>query len=293
MSETSPYRFPPDNRSGVVLGGGGARGLAGIGILEVLVEAGLRPAAVAGTSMGAMIGAFWAAGHSVSEMRRLATSLKWTDVFDISVAGGIMRGGRFQQWLASHLPPRFEDLRFPLVCTATDIDTGELVYLREGDLPSAIRATCAFPGAFVPVERDGRNLVDGGLKSTVPVRVIREYDVDRVVACDFQPPPDRAVVPGDSSNWRNWSRFWETLTFRRRNLAADILLKAVDILQTEVSRRQLADHPPDLLIAPPMNDVNIEDFRLTPQIIAAGAEEARRVLAVLESPDAPRADPGG
>jgi len=201
------------------------------------------------------------------------------------VAGGIMRGDRFQQWLSNHLPPRFEDLDFPLVCTATDIDTGELIYLREGDLPSAIRATCAFPGAFVPVERDGRNLVDGGLRSTVPVRVIRDFDVDAVVACDFQPPLDRSVVPEDSSNWRNWNRFWETLTFRRRNLAADILLKAVDILQTEVCRRQLADDPPDLLIAPPMRRINIEDFRLAPRIIAAGAEEARRLL----TPPAPPA----
>jgi len=267
-----------------VLGGGGARGLAAIGILEVLVEAGLRPAAVAGTSMGAMIGAFWAAGHSVAQMRELATSLKWTEVFDISVAGGIMRGDRFGHWLASHLPARFADLDFPLVCTATDIDTGELVYLRDGDLPSAIRATCAFPGAFVPVERDGRNLVDGGLKSTVPVHVIRDYDVDLVVACDFQPPLDRAVVPEDSSNWRNWNRFWKTLTFQRRGLAADILLKAVDILQTEVCRRQLGDHPPDILIAPPMRRINIEDFGLSSRIMAAGAEEARRVLADLAPP---------
>ena len=86
------------------------------------------------------------------------------------------------------------------------------------------------------------------------------------------------MVPEDSSNWRNWSRFWETLTLQRRNLAADILLKAVDILQTEVCRRQLEDHPPDMLIAPPMPSVNIEDFRLAPKIIAAGAAEARRVL---------------
>lgn len=272
------YRFPEGNRTGMVLGGGGARGVAAIGILEVLAEAGLRPAALAGTSMGAMIGAFWAAGHSATDMHNLATSLKWTEVFDISVAGGIMRGDRFHRWLANHLPARFSDLEFPLVCTATDIDTGELVYIRDGDLPSAIRATCAFPGAFVPVVRDGRNLVDGGLRSTVPVQIIRDFDVDTVVACDFQPPLGRPVVPEDSSNWRNWSRFWETLTLQRRNLAADILLKAVDILQTEVCRRQLEDHPPDMLIAPPMPSVNIEDFRLAPKIIAAGAAEARRVL---------------
>lgn len=271
-------RFPDDLRVGVVLGGGGARGVAAIGILDVLVGAGLKPAAVAGTSMGALIGAFWAAGFSVDEMKALATGTRWREVVDFAGAGGILRGQRFQRWLSDHLPARFEDLEFPLVCTATDIDTGELVRLESGDLVSAVRATCAFPGAFVPVERDGRHLVDGGLKSTVPVGCLPAGAIDYVVACDFQPPLNRPVVPSQTANTRDWSRFWEALTFRRRYLAADILLKAVDILQTEVCRRQLADQPPDLLIAPLMPEVNIEDFRLLHDIIAQGAAAARLAL---------------
>jgi NTE family protein len=276
-------RFPPAARVGLVLGGGGARGVAAIGILEVLEDAGLRPSVIVGTSMGGMIGAFLASGRPVAEIRQIAVGTRWMDVMDLAGAGGIMRGHRFQQWLSDHLPARFEDLKLPLICTATDIDTGELVYLDSGDLPLAIRATCAFPGAFVPVEVGGRHLVDGGLKSTVPVQALQRFELDCVVACDFQPPLDRPVVSPGSSNWRDWHRFWETLTFRRRNLAADVLLKAVDILQAEVCRRQLADHPPDLYIAPPMPHVNIEDFRRLSEIIAAGAEEARRVLAALPS----------
>lgn len=279
-------RFPEGLRAGLVLGGGGARGLAGIGILEVLAEAGLRPVAVAGTSMGALIAAFWGAGYSPDRIAELAIGTSWTAVFDFAVAGGIMKGHRFQQWMADHLPARFEDLGFPLVCTATDIDTGELVLLSEGDLPSALHATCAFPGAFVPVEREGRHLVDGGLKSTVPVAALHSFAPDYMVACDFQPPLDRPIVSADSTNARVWRRFWETLTFRRRNMAADILLKAVDVLQTEVCSRQLADDPPDLLIRPPMPEVNIEDFRLSQEIIALGAEEARRILAAAPVPPA-------
>ena len=269
---------PAAPRYGLVLGGGGARGAAAIGILQVLQERGVRPVAIAGTSMGALVGAFLAAGYTPAAIAELATGTRWTDVFDIAGTGGLMKGERFQHWLARHLPATFAELAVPLVCTATDIDSGELVYLREGDLPSALRATCAFPGAFVPVQRDGRYLVDGGLKSTVPVAVIREYPVDRVIACDFQPPLDRPVARRAAEKSLAWKRFWETLTFQRRNLAADILLKAVDILQTEVCRRQLMDHPPDLLIKPAMPDVNIEDFRLVPRIIAEGAAAARAAL---------------
>lgn len=272
-------RFAPDEKVGLVLGGGGARGLAAIGILEVLHEAGMKPARIAGTSMGAMVGAFLAAGSEPAQIRKLASGLAWLKVIDVSTRGGLIRGDKFLAWLRERLPATFEELDVPLTCTATDIDTGELLFLDRGDLPLAIRATCAFPGAFEPVQMDGRHLVDGGLKSTVPVGALRGLGLDTVVACDFQPPLDRPVVEPPEGTREQWAQFWETLTFRRRAMAADILLKAVDILQTEVCRRQLAENPPDLLIAPAMPEVNIEDFRLADRIIALGAEEARRALA--------------
>lgn len=268
-----------EGRLGLVLGGGGARGLAAIGIIETLESVGWHPSVIAGTSMGAMIGAFWAAGYSGTEIHAIAGGTSWTKVIDLSAKGGLIRGERFLGWLRTQLPATFAELDIPLICTATDIDTGDLVYLRDGDLPLAVRASCAFPGAFEPVRHEGRNLVDGGLKSTVPVAAMQGLDVDKVVACDFQPPLDRPVVEHAATASDTWLWFWETLMFRRRTLAADVLLKAVDILQTEVSRRQLLDHPPDMLIAPAMPDVNIEDFRLVEKIIAIGAREARRVLA--------------
>ena len=279
-------QFRDEETVGLVLGGGGARGLAAIGIVEVLYEAGLRPARIAGTSMGAMVGAFLASGYSPAEIRKLAASLSWVKVIDVSVRAGLIRGDKFLAWLREYLPPTFAELEIPLICTATDIDNGELLYLSEGDLPLAVRATCAFPGAFEPVKVDGRNLVDGGLKSTVPVLALRGLGLDRVVACDFQPPLDRPVVDPPEGTRELWTQFWETLTFRRRALAADILLKAVDILQTEVCRHQLAAAQPDLLIAPRMPEINIEDFRLVDRIIGLGADEARRALRRLADVEA-------
>ncbi len=92
---------------------------------------------------------------------------------DLPSASGLLRGQRFATWLSDRLPARFEDLEIPLICTATDIDSGELLLLQEGPLVEALRATCAFPGALAPVTIKGRHLVDGGLKSTVPVHVLR------------------------------------------------------------------------------------------------------------------------
>ncbi len=278
-SEASELLFRPDLPAGLVLGGGGARGLASIGIVEVLEGEGLRPAAIAGTSMGGLVGAFLAAGRSASDCRRLTMELGWRDLLDLPGPGGLIKGQRYAHWLAEHLPPRFEDLRVPLAVTATDIDRGELVVLSEGDLVSALRATTAFPGAFVPVERDGRLLVDGGVLNTLPVDVIRRYDPSPIVAADFAAPRARPLLRQSTDSW--WRSFWNHLTFRRRNLAADILLKAVDIMQDELAARRLERFPVDLLIAPQMDEINIEDFRLAERIIAAGADEARRALAAL------------
>ncbi len=263
-------------RSGLVLGGGGARGLASIGIVEVLEAEGLRPVAIAGTSMGALIGAFLASGLTAADCHDITRSLRWTDVLDLGHRGGLIKGERYGRWLAERLPARFADLKLPLAVTATDIDRGETVVLREGDLIGAIRASTAFPGAFAPVAHEGRLLVDGGVLNTLPLDVIRTYDVARVVAADFAAPRSRPLDGGGTG--AAWQRLWESLTFRRRGLAADVLLKAVDIMQAEIAAERLRRHPPDVWIAPVMDHIRIEDFRRHEEIIAAGAVEARLVL---------------
>ncbi len=268
--------FDGGPRSGLVLGGGGARGLASIGIVEVLEAEGLRPVAIAGTSMGALIGAFLASGLSAADCHDITRSLRWTDVLDLGRPGGLIKGDRYGRWLAERLPARFADLKLPLAVTATDIDRGETVVLREGDLIGAIRASTAFPGAFSPVAYAGRLLVDGGVLNTLPLDVIRTYDIARVVAADFAAPRARPLDDGETG--AGWHRLWESLTFRRRGLAADVLLKAVDIMQAEISAERLRRHPPDVWIAPVMDHIRIEDFRRHEEIIAAGTAEARRVL---------------
>ncbi len=265
---------------GLVLGGGGARGVASIGIMKALYERDLRPDVIVGTSMGAMIGAFLADGYSPEQIHRIAKKTSWFKVLDFAGTAGILKGDRFDKWLHEQLPAQFSDLKIPLVVTAVDIDNGELLTLRDGDLPLAVRATCAFPGAFVPVSVNGRNMVDGGLRSTVPVHILKDFDIDTIIACDFQPPLNRKVIDEGvvDKPMAALTRFWESVTFKRRNLAADILLKAVDILQTDICHRQLEENPPDLLIRPPMPNINLEDFNSLEEIIDAGYNETEKAL---------------
>src|SRR5699024_4701447 len=145
-------------RIGFILSGGGARGFAHIGALRVLEEHGLKPDVLAGTSMGAIVGALYAAGHSVRELEELVLGTTLRDIVDLSLQGGLLKGDRLVQFLREHLPADFSDLHIPLAVTTTDVETGEQVLITKGDLAKAVRASSSFPGAFEPEALDGRVL---------------------------------------------------------------------------------------------------------------------------------------
>ncbi|MDQ7794254.1 MAG: patatin-like phospholipase family protein [bacterium] len=173
-------------RVGLALGGGAARGLAHLGVLEVLEENGLRPSFVAGTSAGAIVGAAYAAGVSPSRMRERASRITWADLTEPVIPRRSLLGTkRLQAWLEDTLGGRaFADLVLPFVCTAADILTGEEVWLSDPGLrvSQAVRASCAIPGVFPPVRVAGRLLVDGGVFGAVPVRAAKALGGGPVVA---------------------------------------------------------------------------------------------------------------
>ncbi|HZJ08527.1 MAG TPA: patatin-like phospholipase family protein [Trueperaceae bacterium] len=157
------------NCVGLVLSGGGARGFAHIGVLRVLERAGAKFDVVAGTSMGAVLGALYAAGKSPDEIYDIALNTGWRDVVDISLQAGLIKGDRLEAFLASHLPRSFADLKLPFAVTTTDIENGEDVLITEGDLIKAVRASISFPGAIEPIQYLGRTLADGGIVNNLPV----------------------------------------------------------------------------------------------------------------------------
>lgn len=169
---------------GLALGGGFARGIAHIGVLRVLEEAGIPVRAVTGTSVGALIGAAYCSGLSCAELEDVAHKVRFTTFARWTLSRcGFASNDRMVSFLADTLKVKtFEELRIPLGVTATDFNTGEGVVFHSGAITDAVRASCAYPGMFLPVEIRGRYLIDGMLSHPVPTRPLREMGAERVLA---------------------------------------------------------------------------------------------------------------
>lgn len=169
---------------GVALGGGFARGIAHVGVLKVLEEEGIPVKVVAGTSVGALIGALYCSGISIDELIGIAHSCRFTTFARWTLSRyGFASNDRMVSFLTRVLKVRtFEELRIPLGVTATDFNSGEAVVFHSGSIIDPVRASCAYPGMFLPVQIRGRYLVDGMLSHPVPSHPVREMGADRVIA---------------------------------------------------------------------------------------------------------------
>jgi NTE family protein len=264
----APHPAPADDvppRVALVLGGGGARGFAHVGVIRVLEEAGIPIELVVGTSVGSLVGALYAGNTDASEMERLARGLGRADFFDFSLAPalfgtGLASGDRLERFVRERAGvERIEQLRIPYAAVATDLETGQAVVLRAGDLARAVRASSAIPGVFEPVEQDGRLLVDGGVAWNLPVRVARELGGDVVIAVDVS-----ALSPD-----------------RRPGNFVEVFLRAVNIaVHAGVDdARRLAD----VLVAPAVGTIGFIDFDEKDAAIAAGARAAEEALPAIRA----------
>lgn len=170
----------------LVLGGGSARGLAHIGVLEVLEEKGIPIDNIVGTSMGALVGAAYSVGLPLKEMHAIAEKFTMNQLLDPTLPRmGLLAGKKLETMIKRlTLGKGFKDCRIPLSVVTTDIQNGEDVVFNEGDLVKAVQASCSWPGIFNPVEMDGRLLVDGGVKNSVPTHIARTLGADYVLAVD-------------------------------------------------------------------------------------------------------------
>jgi NTE family protein len=186
---------------GYALGGGAARGLFHIGVLSVLEEYGVAPDIIAGTSMGAIIGALYASGLKTGDLKKIANGINWREVIRLTdiVAlpkSGLVQGRRIVALLKSILGDiGFPQLVYKYAAVAADLYTGKQVVLTEGSLIEAIRASISIPGIFTPVHSNGRYLVDGGLVNVVPVSVCRDLGADFVIGVNVIPEPSVGVMP--------------------------------------------------------------------------------------------------
>jgi NTE family protein len=284
-------------RIGLVLSGGGARGAAHIGVLKVLEQMRVPIDAIAGTSMGAVVGGLYASGLSARDIEKLMTSLNWKDAFSdrparedltlrrkeedesflvqfplglrgghIVLPKGLIRGQRLTETLRRLTLPvaritNFDELPTPFRAVATDLETGESVVMGSGDLTSAMRASLSAPGVFDPVERGGRVLVDGGITDNVPVDIARAMGVDMVIVVDVGFP---------------------LLKRQQLNSAPAISNQMLAILIGRNASAQLATLTPrDILIQPALGDTSSFDFGVVARIIGVGEAAARGKSAQL------------
>jgi NTE family protein len=264
---------------GLVLGSGGARGYAHIGVLRAIEKRGLEVTAIAGCSMGGIIGALHAAGYSSQRIHEMWKTLDPLKLIDRSTMGGLIGGRGITRHLEQYLPRTFEELKIPVAVTSVDVQRGKLVVLRNGDLPRALRATSAMAGLFAPEEHEGRLLLDGGILNGLPVDVIRTLTRAPVVAVDTAPPADREIAfTDDRSTWEKVRH-----PIRGRPLVFEMLMKAIEIPQAPLTSIRLSLNPPEVLIRPALDpDLKLEDYRRLDEAVEAGFVAADAKLAEHE-----------
>lgn len=302
----------------LALSGGGAAGLAHIGVLQALGEAGIAVRAVAGTSVGAEIGAFLASGMPADDLAALATGFDWKKTLQLFLpdlpAGGIISGIRIVDFLNGWIGrQRIEDLGIGYAAVAADLASGEQVVLDRGDLVEAVRASISIPGIIAPHRYDGRWLVDGGVVNPVPFDVARERFGGPVVAVAAHaaartPVPPDEEQSGPSAQWprrvrqllgQSWMaqtpalRGWLHAQLERVEnrgprprpywTTRRVLDRALDITQMEIVRLRAAAHPPDLMLTPAVGDIGLLEFYRAREAIAAGREAVRAVLPRLRA----------
>ncbi len=174
---------------GLALGSGGAKGLAHIGIIKVLEENNIPIDFIAGSSIGALIGGFYSATKDIGWAEEIALSTNWRQLLsliDPSLQRGLIGGEKIKKFVEQYIGKiKFQDLKIPFSAIATDLETGEIVSINQGEVASAIRASISIPLIFKPVKREGRLLADGGLSLPVPVRIVREMGAEVVIAVNL------------------------------------------------------------------------------------------------------------
>ncbi|MFZ1680332.1 MAG: patatin-like phospholipase family protein [Rhizobiaceae bacterium] len=285
----SVERAPPG--IALALGGGVARGWAHIGVLRALDEAGVRIGMIAGTSIGALVGGCYLAGKldELESFARSITRRRMFGFFDVRFNGdGLIGGMKLDARLREHLAGvRFEDLERPFVCVATELDTGHEIWISQGALIPAMRASYALPGVFTPVRCNRRTLIDGAMVNPVPVSVCRAHEQRLVIAVNlhYDHFGRAAVLRHDAGDCVPASPDGPD---GKRLGVAGVMIEAFNIVQDRILRSRLAGDPPDMAITPRLADIGLSEFHRADEAIRIGyettlarMEDIRRMQAVL------------
>lgn len=298
---------------GLALGGGAARGWSHIGVLETLVGAGVEPKVIAGTSIGALVGAAYACGR-LAELKAWAQAVDWRTIaslLDVKVAnGGLIDGARVQRLLRDlGIDTPIEDLPVKYAAVATDLADGREIWLETGPVDAAIRASIGLPGIFSPTLAEDKWLVDGGLVNQVPVSTARALGADFIIAVGLgdgmlaKRAAGLSPVAAEEASAAQRGRLMELVAqmpgpFREQAtrilpqlLASgpkspgyfDVLANALNIMQDRITRSRLAGEPPHAMISPQVAHIRLMDFHRAGEAIEAGRAAAEKALDGLKA----------
>jgi len=254
-------KVPP--RIGLALGGGAARGFAHVGVIQVLEEAGIRPTLVTGTSAGSLVAAIYASGKNGAQLQQVAETMEEAAIADWSLqifSRGALRGEALGRYVNAQVNGRLiENMPLPLGIVATDLNSGQETLFQRGDTATAVRASSAVPAVFQPVRISGRDYVDGGLVSPVPVRAARRMGAELVIAVDISTPPDGNLSGG----------------------TLEILLQTFSIMGKSINNYELKEA--DVVIRPNLNGISSADFSARKRSIEAGRQAMLQALPLLRA----------
>lgn len=252
-------KTPP--RIGLALGGGAARGFAHVGVIQVLEEAGIRPVLVAGTSAGSLVAAIYASGKNGKQLQHVAETMEEATITDWTLPlfnRGMLRGDALARYVNGQVGARLiEDMPLPLGIVATDLNSGQSMLFQRGDTGTAVRASSSVPAVFHPVRISGRDYVDGGLVSPVPVRAARKMGAELVIAVDISSPPEANAAGG----------------------TLDVLLQTFSIMSKSINYFELKEA--DVVVRPALLGVSSADFGARKRSIEAGRQAMLQVLPQL------------
>jgi len=266
---------------GIALGSGSARGWAHIGVLRALAEQGITPNFIAGCSMGAMVGAACAAGR-IEDLENWALSLDWKGVvglLDLGLRGGLIKGDRLlNMYQGRFVECQFSELALPFAAVATELATGKELWLREGKVSDAVRASCTVPGLFKPVWLDGRYVVDGSVVNPIPVSLCRAMGAEVVIAVDLGYHMDRRFPPDPQEPSKAGPQRRRLFTVLGPSKGPDVpppsimdaLLGAIDVMQERITRARLVSEPPEVLLTPRLGKLGPFEYHRAALAIAEG-----------------------
>jgi NTE family protein len=301
-------------RIGLALGSGSARGWAHIGVIQALKEMGIEPGVVAGSSVGAIVGAAYASDQ-LDDLESWVRSLTWTKIFkflDMSVlSGGFIQGEKLYEFARTHVQEvAIESLSRSFGAVATDLNTGREVWFRDGSLLDGVRASIGLPGLFTPVRLNGRWLVDGGLTNPVPVSLCRAMGAEVIIAVNLnggiigkhsrsrKGQADRARMDENAESEflkRITSQLKSSLYEKKDILLSqlfgethdapgilEVLASSMNIMQDRITRSRMGGDPPEIILSPQLSQLGLMEFDQADMAIEEGRAAVQRMRPALE-----------